>query len=146
MKGFKVTIALAVMLVLSAIGISGVANGQTFMVGPSGNVAFPYLGSQDNRQDNSQTSVPVALTYANGAASGQSIIFENGVPTTVIGADGAKTSYSESMFDFVAAGYNVGGPYGVGISSNPDVPIGGTWKQVTQSGTLGTQEPNLKLN
>ena len=141
MKGFKVIIVLAIMLGMSAMAISGVANGQTFMVDQSGNMAFPYGLDCHDKPSNSVTAAP---TYSDGAASGQSIIYENGVPTTVIDANGVRTQYSSSMWDFLS-GYNAG-QYGVCISSNPDVPIGGTWMQVTQSGTLGTQEPNLKLN
>jgi hypothetical protein len=140
MNGFKAILILAFVLCLSVVAASGVAYGQSFMVGQSGNMAFPYLDGQDNALNNA----PASTAHADMNAPGQSIIFKDGVPTTVIGSDGSSTPYSASMWDFLA-GYNIGCPYGVGISSNPDVPIGGTWMQVTESGTLGTQEPNLSL-
>jgi hypothetical protein len=141
LKGFKAIVLLAVVLCLSTVATSGVAYGQSFMVGQSGDMAFPYLDVPDNALN----SVPASTAHADIATSGQSIIFKDGVPTTVIGADGSSTPYSESMWDFLA-GYFESGPYGVSVSSSPDVPIGGTWMQVVESGTFGTQEPNLNLN
>lgn len=141
MKGFNVILVLAVVLCLGAVAASSVAYGQTFMVDESEAMTFAY---SLECQDNELNGMPEAPAYAAETASGQSIIFENGVPTTVIGADGTSSPYSASMWDFLS-GYYTGG-YGVCVSSNPDSPIGGTWKQVTESGTFGTQEPNLNLN
>lgn len=145
MKITKAFVVMAVVLGLSAMVMNGVAYAQSSAVGQSENTASTFMSSVPDYQQYVSSSAPAAQVNTYEAASGQSIIFNNGVPTTVIGADGTQTAYSESMWDFLD-GYNAGGPYGVGISSNPDVPTGGTWKQVTESGTFGTQEPNLIIS
>ncbi len=147
MKSLKAIVVLAVLLGLGVIVVNGIAYAQSNTIDQSGNAAITFINGIPDYQE--FTGAPAATastpTYADGADSGQSIIFNNGVPTTVIGADGSQTPYSASMFDFVS-GYNADGLYGVGISFNSDVPMGGTWKQVTESGTFGTQEPNLSLS
>ena len=145
MKCVKAIIMLAVLLVLSANVISGVVNAQSATVSQSGNPVYTDNGYIPVCHDNEANGMPAAPAYVDETASGQSIIFNNGVPTTVISASGVQTQYNPSMWDFLA-GYTSSGPYGVGISSNPNVPSGGTWKQVVESGSFGTQEPNLSLN
>lgn len=141
MKNIKVIVVLAVMLGLSAIVVNGVAYGQSAAI----DQATTFMSSIPDYKQLASTGIPAAPVYADEAASGQSIIFNNGVPTTVIGEDGAQSPYSAAPYKFLEA-YYAGGPYGVGYSSNPDVPTGGTWMQVTESGTMGTQEPNLNVN
>ena len=145
MKSVKAIIILAVLLVLSANVISSIVSAQSGTVSQSGTPVYTDNGAIPICQDNAANGMPAAPAYAGEPASGQSIIFNNGVPTTVISADGAQTQYNPSMWDFLS-GYTSEGPYGVGISNNPNVPSGGTWKQVVESGSFGTQEPNLNLN
>ena len=143
MKSIKTIIAvLAIMLSLSAVIICGVVNAQS---DPDQSID-PASGYVMNVVPDYQTcsGAPSAPAYTDEAASGMSFIYEhNGLPTTVIGADGSQTKYDVGMWDFLA-GYPAGGPYGVGHSSNPNVPTTGTWTEhTTQSGTYGTQEPNF---
>jgi len=146
MKSLRAIFLLAALLVLSAIAISGIAYAQSIPVQQSANPTTTYVDNYNipNCQDNEANGLPAAPAYVEEVASGESIIFSNGVPTTVIGADGAQTPYSPSMFNFLA-GY-CDGNYGIGISHNSNVPSDGTWKQVFESGTYGTQEPNLNAN
>ncbi len=147
MKSLKAIVVLAVLLGLGVIVVNGIAYAQSNTIDQSGNAAITFINGIPDYQE--FTGAPAATastpTYADGAESGQSIIFNNGKPTTVIGADGSQAAYSASMWDFMS-GYDAGGSDIVGISSNPNVPIGGTWQQVTESGTFGTQEPNLSLS
>jgi hypothetical protein len=139
MKNPKAILALAVLLVLSAIIISGVVYAQNCTVYESGNSTSTYVDGIPVCQENSSNGMPTAPAYAEETASGQSILFNNGVPATVILENGNQTPYNASMYDSIAA--DLGGPYGVGVSSNPNAPSGGTWKQPVESGTFGTQEP-----
>jgi len=146
MRNLRVILILAVLLVFSAVATSGIGYAQDSTALPSGNTDLSFIDNTNMPicQDNAANGLPVAPAYVDEAASGQSIIFNNGVPTAVIGADGAQTAYNPAMFDYLA-GY-MASDYGVGISHNPNVPSDGTWKQEAESGTLGTQEPNLNLN
>jgi hypothetical protein len=145
MKNLKTILALIVLLALGAVVLSGIVYAQNYTVIQAGNSTYIYTDGVPVCQENSSNGMPAAPAVAGEVASGQSIIFSNGVPTTVINANGYQTAYNASMFDFLA-GFNAGGPYGVGISSNPNSPGNGTWQSVTQSGTYGTQEPNLNSN
>ena len=147
MKSINIIIVLAVVLGLSAIVLNGVAFGQSTTIDQSGDAATTFMSNIPDYQQLSSTIVPATPVYADEAASGQSIIYENGVPTTVIGEDGSRSAYSAAPYEFLEA-YYAGGPYGVGYSSNPNVPTSGTWKSemVVESGTFGTQEPNLNLS
>jgi hypothetical protein len=146
MKSLMVIFLPAVLLVLSAITISGIVYAQSIPTQQSANPTTTYVDNYiiPNCQDNEANGLPAAPAYVGETASGESIIFSNGVPTTVIDASGAQTPYSPSMFNFLA-GY-CDANYGIGSSHNSNVPSGGTWKQVVESGTYGTQEPNLNAN
>jgi hypothetical protein len=146
MKYLKTILVLAVLLVLSAVVVSGVVYSQNYTLYQSGNSTFTYTDGIPVCQNNASNGLPAAPAYVDGAASGQSIIFSNGVPTTVILDDGYQIPYNTTMYDSIATAYNVGGPFGVNVSSNPNAPSGGTWTQVVESGTYGTQEPNLNSN
>lgn len=145
MKSIKTIIAvLAIMLSLSAVIICGVVNAQN-----ADQSVNPTSGYVMNVMPDYQkcSGVQSAPAYTDEVASGVSFLYDNnGVPTTVIGADGSQTKYSAAMWDFLA-GYPAGGPYGVGHSSNPNVPTTGSWTGDTiHSGTYGTQEPNFNLS
>ena len=145
MKNLKTILALVVLLALGVIVLSGIVYAQNYTVIQAGNSTYVYTDGVPTCQENSSNGMPAVSAVAGEVASGQSIIFSNGVPTTVINENGYQTSYNASMFDFLA-GYYVGGPYGVSISSDPNAPSNGTWQSVTQSGTYGTQEPNFNSN
>ena len=147
MKSFKTILVLAVVLGLSAIAINGVAYGQSSATDQSGDQATTFMSAIPDYQQYASSITPTTPEYADEAASGQSIIFENGIPTTVIGEDGTQSPYSAAPYEFLEA-YYAGGPYGVGFSSNADVPTTGTWtsEKVVESGTFGTQEPNLNIS